>query len=257
MAQLLDELFAARQLVNARHHQLGIVEGVTTRLFDHLAAEQGEVQAELLCHLVLPLLNQAARRHDEYSASIRAHQQLADQQARHDGLAGAWVVCQHVTQRLAGQHGFVDGRDLVRQWLHIGGVHRHHGVEQVRQADPVGLSGKLEVFSRSVKRPRPACNSKAQFGLVRAKQHPLTQAPFVRLEVDGDRVWPNLLGGDDTNGRSGLDALDDRVPFQLFKLKQRSFPDFCLMSLDVPKRHLGRLVVSFGGQSLSNRWLTL
>jgi hypothetical protein len=128
-AQLVQELFAARQLVYAGDHQVGILEGVTAALLHHLAAEEAELQAELLGHFVLPLLDQASRGHDQHAPGVGAHQQFSDQQAGHDGFAGAGVVSQHVAQRLARQHRLVDCSDLVRQRFHVGRVNRHHRVE--------------------------------------------------------------------------------------------------------------------------------
>ena len=57
--------------------------------------------------------------------------QLAHVEAGHDGLAGAGVVGQHETQRLARQHGLVDRRDLVRQWLDQRGVNREDWIEKM------------------------------------------------------------------------------------------------------------------------------
>ena len=57
----------------------------------------------------------------------------------HDRLTRAGVVGQQKAQRLAGQHRLVDGRDLVRQRFDQGGVHGQHGVEEVGEADAVGL----------------------------------------------------------------------------------------------------------------------
>mgnify|MGYP006182894369 CR=1 FL=1 len=57
-------------------------------------------------------------------------------------------------QGLARQHGLIDGGDLVRQRLHVGRVDRHHGIEQVREVDPVSLGGELEVGPIRVEAPR-------------------------------------------------------------------------------------------------------
>ena len=60
-------------------------------------------------------------------------------QPRHDGLACAGVVGQQEAQRLARQHGFVDGRDLVRQRVDERGVDRQNGIEEMRKADAMRL----------------------------------------------------------------------------------------------------------------------
>ena len=43
-----------------------------------------------------------------------AHQRKVNQQPRHDGFAGAWIVSQEKTHRLAPEHVFVNRGDLVR-----------------------------------------------------------------------------------------------------------------------------------------------
>ena len=57
-------------------------------------------------------------------------------------------------KRLARQHRLVDGRDLVRQRLHVRGVDRHHRVEQKREVDALGLAGQLERRAVAVEGPR-------------------------------------------------------------------------------------------------------
>ena len=96
-------------------------------------------EAELLGQLVLPLLDQAAGRDDQAALEVAADQQLLDQQPGHDRLAGAGIVGEQEAQRLARQHLAVDRRDLVRQRLDLRGADGQIGVEQVREADAVGL----------------------------------------------------------------------------------------------------------------------
>ena len=152
--QLLLQVFSAGELVDAGNHQVDVVKRIAAAgLLDLLAREQRERQTELLEHFVLPLLDQAARRYDQHPLGVGTHQQFADEQAGHDGLAGAGVVCQHVAQRLARQHRLVDGRDLVRQRFHVRRVHRHHRIEQVGQVDPVGLGRELELLARRIEGP--------------------------------------------------------------------------------------------------------
>ena len=115
-----------------------------------------EVQTELLMQLVAPLLDQTAGSDDQDAVRICPQDEFADIESGHDGLAGARIIGQHEAQRLTRQHGFVDSGDLVGQWLDVGGVHRHHRVEQVGQMDAVGLQGQLEVGTRCIKRPRLA-----------------------------------------------------------------------------------------------------
>ena len=54
--------------------------------------------------LVLPLLGEAAGADDETTLQVAAGDQLLDEQARHDGLAGARIVGEQEAQRLTRQH---------------------------------------------------------------------------------------------------------------------------------------------------------
>ena len=140
LGQQLLVFLVARELVQAGNQAVlfgKVVAAVALLLF--FAAEQLEVQAELLAQFVLPLLCQGAGRDDEHAPGIGTQGHFSDQQARHHGLAGTGIVGQHKAQRLARQHGFVNGGNLVRQGFDVGGVYRHQGVEQMRQADAVGL----------------------------------------------------------------------------------------------------------------------
>ena len=82
-----------------------IVEGISARrgLLQKRRVD-AELQAELLEHLVAPLLDQTPRRNDQDSAGIRAHDELADVKPGHDRLTSTRVVCQQEAQRLARQH---------------------------------------------------------------------------------------------------------------------------------------------------------
>ena len=126
------------------------------RLLDRRAGDDLERQAELREQLVLPLLDQAARADDQAAAQIAADEQLLDEQPGHDRLAGAGVVGQQEPQRLARQHLAVDGGDLVRQRLDERGVDGQQRVEQVGQADAVGLGDEPEAVPRRRRSSRAA-----------------------------------------------------------------------------------------------------
>ena len=66
--------------------------------------ENAKLQTELLEHFLAPLLDEAARGNDENAASVGAHDQFADVEARHDRLACARIVGEDEPQRLARQH---------------------------------------------------------------------------------------------------------------------------------------------------------
>ena len=102
------------------------------------------------------MFGQAPRADDETALQIAAHDQLLDEQPRHDGFTGARVVGQQETQRLARQHGFVDRRNLVRQRLDEGRVHGEHRVKQMRQADTMRFGHQPEQMAIAVKAPGAA-----------------------------------------------------------------------------------------------------
>jgi hypothetical protein len=105
--------------------------------------------------LVLPLDCQRSRAEDKHPVDGFAELHLLDEQARHDGLAGAGIVGEQEAQRLARQHRLVDSGDLVRQGLDNGGVNRQHRVEQIRQPDAVSLGDKAELRAVAVEPPAP------------------------------------------------------------------------------------------------------
>lgn len=65
-------------------------------------------------------------------------------------LPGARVIGQHESQGLFGQHRFVNGSDLVGQWIDVGRMHGHHGIEEKREIDAFGFAGELEGRTVSV-----------------------------------------------------------------------------------------------------------
>ena len=76
------------------------------------------------------MFGQAAGADDEAALQIAAHDQLLDEQPRHDGLAGTRVVGQQEAQRLAWQHRLIDRCNLVRQRLDERRVDGEQRVEQ-------------------------------------------------------------------------------------------------------------------------------
>jgi hypothetical protein len=94
-----------------------------------VSGEDVEAEGELVRHLFLSLLDGAARHDDQAALKITPNQQLLDQQSRHDCLAGAGIVGEQDAQWLARQHLAIDGRDLMRQRLYLGGGDRQIGIE--------------------------------------------------------------------------------------------------------------------------------
>jgi len=99
------------------------------------------------------LLGEAARAHDQATLQVAAGDQLLDQQTRHNRLAGTGVVGEQEAQRLARQHRFVDGGDLVRQRLDQRGMHSQQGIEQVGQADAIGFRHQAKERAIGIEAP--------------------------------------------------------------------------------------------------------
>ena len=133
--------------------------------------------------LVLPLFGQTSGADDEAAFEIAAGDQLLDEQPRHDRLARARIIGEQEPQRLARQHRLVDGGDLVRERIDQRCVHGEHGVEQVREADPVGLGDQAEQRTVAVEAPRPPRFDDRETRLVVAIQH-FVRNPAVGRAVD-------------------------------------------------------------------------
>jgi hypothetical protein len=90
---------------------------MSKRMISRLRSMNGlpVIDAEFLGHLLLPLLDETARRHNQAAFKIAADQKFLDEEAGHDRLAGSRVVSQQKSQRLAREHFPIDGRDLMRQ----------------------------------------------------------------------------------------------------------------------------------------------
>jgi hypothetical protein len=79
--------------------------------------------------------------------------------------------------------------------LHVRGVDRHHGVEQMGQRNVVGLGRQFERRPRRIKGPRPSSLGERQRRLIGAEQHPFQQATVGRLVIHGQGVVTDRLCG--------------------------------------------------------------
>ena len=193
--EFLLQFLVPGELIEPGDQQGMVVERVAgERLLREVAGEDGERKAELLVHLVLPLLDETPGGDDQNTFGICPHQELADQQAGHDRLAGAGIVCQDEPQRLPGEHRLVDCRDLVGERLDVRSMDRHHRVEEVGQVDPVGFRSEFERLAGRVERPRPPGLREGEGGLVGTKEHLLLELPVGSFVVDRQRVLAHRIG---------------------------------------------------------------
>ena len=163
--------------------------------------EDAELQAELLEQFIAPLLDQAAGGDDEDAAGVGPHDELADVEAGHDGLARAGVVGQDKPQRLARQHGLVDGGDLVRQRLHVRRVDGHHRVEQEGEVNALGLDGELERLAVAVEGPGALGGGEGDVGFVGAVEEAFLERAVGGLVDDLHRAF-----GDGNHGNNRGDC---------------------------------------------------
>ncbi len=207
VGELRLQLLVAGQLVHTGDHQRVSVEHVHVDVrVHHRVGQDLEVQPELEEQLVLPLLHQTTRSHDETPLHIVAEQQLLDVQPRHDRLARARIVGQQEPQRRAGEEFPVDGRDLVRQGLHVAGRDRQHRVEQPSQADALRLGSQLEVGRRRVERA-PSGAGDLQPRFVGAVEDALVDVAHGGTEGEFYRVLAMPLCGDDRHRVAGDDPI--------------------------------------------------
>ena len=151
------------------------------RGFEPVVGQNLERQLKAAVEFVLPLLGEAAGTDHQAALEIAAGDQFLDQQPGHNGLAGAGVVGEQKAQRLARQHGFVDGGNLVQQRLDQRGVHREQRVEQMRKTDAPGLGHQTEERAIAVEAPRPAEPDDLQARFIVAVEQLVGERPARRL----------------------------------------------------------------------------
>jgi hypothetical protein len=120
--------------------------------------------------------------------------QFFDEEPRHDGLSGSRVVRQQVAEGLAGQHLPVHRRDLVRERLQERGVHGQVRIEEVGEAETLGLGGQAKPSGIRIKRQAPTAGDNLQARGLLGKQE--------------DRV--------DVSVRGAVDHIEDAVPVRLY-----------------------------------------
>ena len=150
-------IFVPAQLVEPADGQGDFVEPVSgSGRLQGVIGHDLERQVELAVEFVLPLLDEVAGADDQAALKVAAGDQLADEQAGHDRLAGPRIVRQQEPKRLAGKHLAVDGGDLVRQRLDERSVDGKQRIKQVGQPDAVRFGKQAEQRAVAVEAPGPA-----------------------------------------------------------------------------------------------------
>ena len=216
--QFLLHFLVAREFVEAGDDEVGLEEPVAgAGGFELVVGEDFEGQLEAAVEFVLPLFGQRAGADDEAALEVAAGDEFFDQKAGHDGLAGAGIVGEEEAQRRTGQHGLVDGGDLVRERLDVGGVYGQQGIEEMGEADALGLGNEAEEGAVAVEAPWAGLFGDADAGLVVAVEElvgDLAGGCFVG-QLDG--VFPVPLHVDHSDEAVCQDALDSGVGCEFFQ----------------------------------------
>ena len=200
-------VLVARQLVQPGDDQRRLGEPVAgAGGLQLVIGEDVERELEPAPQLVLPLLGKAAGAHDQASLQVAAGDKLLDEQARHDGLARPGVVGEQEAQGLPRQHGLVHRSDLVRQRVDQRRVDGQQRVEQVGQANPVGLGDETEQAAVAVEAPRAPGGDDLQPGLVVAVDEFVAKPALGGLVGQLQALGAEPLRIDDSDDRTGQDA---------------------------------------------------
>ena len=203
-------LLVARQHVEAGDPVARFQEPVPRRRgVPGVAGEDREVESEALGEFLLPLLHQTAGADDEAPPGVAAREEFLDEQPGHDRLAGAGIVGEQETQRLAREHRLIDRGDLVRQRVHLRGLHRQERVEEVRQRDALRFGGQLEEVAVGVETPGPFRLGAFEPFFVFPEEQSVPDDAFRVAEDEGDRLRSVPLDADDGDrAAAGRDSPD-------------------------------------------------
>ena len=106
-----------------------------------------KVLAELVLHFALPLEGEVGRRDDEGALDQAANLQFLDEQAGHDGLAGAGVVGQQEPDARQLHEVIVNRLKLVRQRINARDGEREIRVVFIGQSQAHGLDSQAELLA--------------------------------------------------------------------------------------------------------------
>jgi hypothetical protein len=100
------------------------------------------------------------------------------------------------TERLTGQHRFIDSGDLVGQRLDQRGVHGEYGVEKVGETDAMGLGCKPVGCAIAVEAPRPASLNEFDGRFVLAVEEAVGDFTIAGAIHEGERIGAVPLNTD-------------------------------------------------------------
>ena len=216
--ELLLHVLVAREFVEPGDGEIGFDEPVAgARGFQLVVGQNLEGKVKAPVEFVLPLLGEAAGADNQAALEIAARDQFPDEQPGHDGLAGARVVGEQEAQRLARQHGFIDRGDLVRQRIDHRGVHREHGVEQMREADALRFGDQAEERAVAVEAPGPPLLHNFDASFVVTVEQLVGHRARGGFVGEFQRSLAEPLHGHDGHERIRQDAADHRVRPQIFQ----------------------------------------
>ncbi len=176
-----------------------------------VAADDLEVLAELVLHFALPLEGEVGRRDDERALDQAADLQFLEEQAGHDGLAGAGVVGQQEPDAGQLEEVVVDGFELVRQRVDAGDGEREVGVVLVGQRQAQGLDAQAEMQRIAVEGRLLRANLEA--GELGGVQDGLIYAARVEALAHQFHRCPQRCAYDDLHGLGEEGASHDGAGF--------------------------------------------
>ena len=216
--QFLLHILVAGEFVEAGDDEVCFKEPVAgAGGFELVVGEDLEGQLEAAVELVLPLFGQRAGADDQTALEVAAGDQLFDEQAGHDRLAGAGIVGQKEAQRRTGQHGLVDGGDLVGERLDVGGMDGQQRVKEMGEADALGLGNEAEKGTVAVEAPGARLLGNPDAGFVVAVEELVGDLARRRLvgQLDGGVAVP--LHADHRDEAVRQDALNGGVDCEIFQ----------------------------------------
>ena len=216
--EFLLHFFVAGEFVEAGDDEVGLEEPVAgAGGFELVVGEDFEGQLETAVELVLPLFGQPAGTDDEAALEVAAGDQPLYEEPGHDGLAGARVVGEEEAQRRTGQHGLVDGGDLVGERLDVGGVDGQQGIEEMGKADALGFGNETEEGAVAVEAPGAGLLGDADAGLVVAVEELVGDFAGGCFVGQLDGVFSVPLHVDHRDEAVCQDALDSGVGCEFFQ----------------------------------------